>query len=124
MSSQPPILLAHGNIWLNHTNVFGFAAYGRALMVATADVFLGDNVLYKNGIGPAGRLPSAGSADAGVRPATSDMLGFVAGRDMWYGDPKFGTFHEGPPSCWRAETSTSCSSTTPATPPRRMAASS
>jgi hypothetical protein len=94
VSGQPPVLLADGNVWFNHTASLGWAVQGRGLVVATNDVIIGDNLIYKSGLGPAGGC-SAGSTDPACVPGTADMLGIISQRDIWYGDPLYGTFHEG-----------------------------
>ena len=53
---------------------FGFAIRGRATIVATNDITLSDNILYRNG------LNTTNLADA-------DFLGVIAQRDIWYGYP-------------------------------------
>jgi hypothetical protein len=55
---------------------------GHGRIVATNDLTLADNLIYKDG------LTNTGSS-------TADMLGLVAQRDIWYGDPRYGTFVEG-----------------------------
>ena len=82
VSGQPPIILADGNIWFNSLDSYGFAINGRATIVATNDVLLSDNMIYKDGL-------------SNTNSATADMLGLVGARDIWYGDPRFGTFYEG-----------------------------
>ena len=61
---------------------FGFAIRGRATIVATNDITLSDNILYRNG------LNTTNLADA-------DFLSVIAQRDVWYGDPEWGTLVEG-----------------------------
>ena len=86
VSSQPPVLLASGNVWFTHTQSYGWVVDGRAMVVATNDVIMGDNLIYKNGLGPAGGCAS-GSTDAACQPATADMLGIIAQRDIWIRRP-------------------------------------
>jgi hypothetical protein len=99
--SVPPIFLANGNLWWSNADGswYGIRASGRALFVATNDVYVSDNILYKNGIGPKNSkgVPTGcptGSNDPACIPATADMLGFISGRDIWYGDPIQGFFNE------------------------------
>ena len=94
VSSQPPVILANGNVWFNYDGSRGWAVDGRAMIVATNDVTMGDNLIYKNGLGPAGGCVP-GSTDPACVPSTADMLGIIAQRDIWYGDPLHGAFHEG-----------------------------
>ncbi len=94
VSSQPPVILANGNVWFNYDGSRGWAVDGRAMIVATNDVTMGDNLIYKNGLGPAGGC-SPGSTDPACVPGTADMLGIIAQRDIWYGDPLHGAFREG-----------------------------
>ena len=82
VSTAPPIILADGNAWFNQIGSYGFAVNGRATIVSTNDITLADNLIYKDGLGTTGA-------------ATADMLGLIAQRDVWYGDPRFGTFVEG-----------------------------
>ena len=82
VAAAPPIIFADGNIWFNQLGSYGFAVNGRATMVSTNDITLADNLIYKDG------LSNSGSA-------TADMLALIAQRDVWYGDPRFGTFVEG-----------------------------
>ncbi|HYB40715.1 MAG TPA: hypothetical protein VEL75_03035 [Candidatus Methylomirabilis sp.] len=94
VTSQPPILFVTGNAHFNQLSDYGFAISGRGTIVATTDVLLSDNLIYKDGLAPAGGCQS-NPASAACNPATADMLGLVAGRDIWYGDPRYGTFYEG-----------------------------
>jgi hypothetical protein len=80
--AQPPIILADGNVWFHQRDDYGFAVNGRGTIVATNDLTLADNLIYKDG------LTNTGSS-------TADMLGLVAQRDIWYGDSRYGTFVEG-----------------------------
>jgi hypothetical protein len=86
-NSEPPILLADGTLRFHANDAYGFAIDGRATMVATQDFILSDNVIYKDGIATTNLDPTKG--------ATADVLGIVAQRDIWFGDPRFGTFFEG-----------------------------
>ncbi len=105
VSGSAPILIADGNMWFNDDNSFGFRVNGRALVVATKDVYISDNILYSNGIGPKsvprpalvplGCAAGAGATNPACDPARADMLGIIAKRDIWYGDPLHATFHEG-----------------------------
>jgi len=90
VSGQPPILLTDGNARFHAKDTYGFAIQGRATIVATNDLLISDNLIYKDGLGN----PSNPSDPANV-PLTADMLGLVAQRDIWFGDPRYGTFYEG-----------------------------
>ncbi|HXJ78984.1 MAG TPA: pilus assembly PilX N-terminal domain-containing protein [Candidatus Methylomirabilis sp.] len=81
-TGQPSIIFVDGNVWFNNKSDYGFAINGRATIVSTNDITLADNLIYKNGL-----------SDTGT--STADMLGLVAQRDVWYGDPRYGTFYEG-----------------------------
>ena len=82
ISSQPPIFLGDGNVRFSTYDSYGFSIDGRATMVATRDVILSDNMIYKGG-------------NADTNPLTADLIGLVAQFDIWFGDPQFGTFYEG-----------------------------
>ncbi|MBI2199780.1 MAG: hypothetical protein HYU42_14450 [Candidatus Rokubacteria bacterium] len=77
ISSQPPIFLGDGNVRFSTYDSYGFAIDGRATMVATRDVILSDNMIYKGG-------------NADTNPLTADLIGLVARQDIWFGDPQFG----------------------------------
>lgn len=86
----PPVFLVEGNAWFHAKDAWGIAIEGRGTIVATNDVLLADNVIYMHGI----TNDPAVYPDS-TNPATADMLGLVAQRDLWFGDPNFGTFLEG-----------------------------
>jgi hypothetical protein len=86
-NSNPPILLADGNARFHALDAFGFAVNGLGTIVATQDFIASDNIIYRDGIPNANLNPSNGP--------TADVLGVVAGRDIWFGDPVYGTFVEG-----------------------------
>jgi hypothetical protein len=85
-ATAPPIFVGD-NIrfsWIDPSTevTYGFAINGRGTLVATNDVLISDNVIYREGLGNTGQ-------------STADMLGLVAQRDIWFGDPRYGTFYEG-----------------------------
>ncbi len=87
VAGQPPIILADGAARFHHAfdgqpGDYGFAIIGRGTFVATNDLVLADNLIYQNGLDT-------------TDPRTADMIGLVAQRDIWYGDPRYGTFYEG-----------------------------
>ena len=90
VSGQPPILLTDGNARFHAKDTYGFAIQGRATFLATNDLLISDNLIYKDGLGD----PS-NPTDPANKVATGDMLGLVAQRDIWFGDPRYGTFYEG-----------------------------
>jgi hypothetical protein len=94
VSSQPPVIFVNGNARVGRNDMYGFAVNGRGTIVSNADVILSDNVMYKERLAPSGGCPANPNA-AACRPATADMLGIVAKNDLWFGDPRFGTFYEG-----------------------------
>lgn len=81
-STPAPVFLADGNLRFSTYDSYGFAINGRATMVATRDLILSDNMIYRDG-------------NTNINPSTADLIGLVAGQDIWYGDPEFGTFYEG-----------------------------
>ncbi|MBI2529151.1 MAG: hypothetical protein HYV93_24585 [Candidatus Rokubacteria bacterium] len=82
ISSQPPIFVADGNVRFSAYDSYGFAINARATMVATRDLILSDNMIYQGG-------------NTDTNPLTADLIALVAQRDVWFGDPEFGTFYEG-----------------------------
>ena len=90
--AQPPVFFADGNARFHHPVGFGFAVDGRMTIVASRDLMFSDNVMYMDyALGKWG----ATQGDTNLDPRTADIVGMVAGNDIWFGDPKFGTFVEG-----------------------------
>jgi hypothetical protein len=82
LGSTPPVFMVDGHLRFHATDAFGFAIDGRATFVTTQDVIISDNLIYLNG-------------NAETRLDRADLIGIVAQRDIWFGDPRFGTFAEG-----------------------------
>jgi hypothetical protein len=86
-NSEAPLLLADGNARFHALDALGFGLNGMGTIVTTQDFIMSDNIIYKDGIANTNLDPSKGP--------TADVLGIVAGRDIWFGDPVYGTFFEG-----------------------------
>ena len=90
--AQPPVFFADGNARFHHPVGFGFAIDGRMTIVANQDLLLSDNVMYMDyALGTWDAI----KGDTNLDPRTADIMGMVARNDIWFGDPKYGTFVEG-----------------------------
>jgi len=83
VEGQPAVFLAlDGNVRFHARDTYGFAIEGRGTIVATRDILISDNLIYRDG-------------NSETDLARADLLGLVAQRDIWFGDPRYGTFYEG-----------------------------
>jgi len=78
-----------GDVWIHEKTTYGFLVDGKITIVATGDIHISDNIIYKDSQSMLGLVALGKWAYEGAGEAR--QLALQSGGNIWFGDPRYGT---------------------------------